>query len=69
LSIVYVSIKLRFGRWIFFRLQERKKGQKSWLLGPLVELASDLDSFKTPGARNGGQRQSAAEDFSSEWVC
>jgi hypothetical protein len=44
LSIVYISIKLqRFGSWIFFRLQVKKEGQKPQLLGPLVELASDLD--------------------------
>jgi hypothetical protein len=41
-SIVYISIKLRFGSWIFFRLQIKKEGQKPQLLGPLVKLASDL---------------------------
>jgi hypothetical protein len=46
LSIVYISIKLRFGSWIFFRFQVKKEGQKPSLLGPLVELASDLDSFE-----------------------
>jgi hypothetical protein len=28
LSIVYISIKLRFGSWIFLRLQVKKEGQK-----------------------------------------
>jgi hypothetical protein len=58
LSIVYISIKLqRFGSWIFFRLQVKKEGQIPWLLGPLVELASDLDSFNIdePEAINGGR--------------
>jgi hypothetical protein len=45
LSIVYISIKSRFGSWIFFRLQVKKEGPKSQLLGPLVELASDLDQL------------------------
>jgi hypothetical protein len=30
------------GIWIFFYLQVRRKGQKLYLLGPLVELLSDL---------------------------
>jgi hypothetical protein len=48
--IVYISIELqRFGSWIFFRLQVKKEGQKP-LLGPLVELASDL----TEGAQQLG---------------
>jgi hypothetical protein len=67
LTIVYISIKLqRFGSWIFFRLQVRKEGQKPWLLGSLVELASDLNSFNldVPGAINGGQQASTAGDNS-----
>jgi hypothetical protein len=36
----------------------KKEGQKPQLLGPLVELAPDLDSFNIdePGAINGGQQ-------------
>jgi hypothetical protein len=33
LSIAYISIKLRFGSWIFFCLQVKKEGQKHLLLG------------------------------------
>jgi hypothetical protein len=46
LSIVYISIKLqRFGSWIFFCLQVKKKGRTKTLVvePPLDELASDLN--------------------------
>jgi hypothetical protein len=37
----------RFGSWILLRLQVEKGegGQKACLLGPLIELALDLDSY------------------------
>jgi hypothetical protein len=44
----------------------KKKGQKPWLLGPLVELASDLESFNIdePGVINSSQQPSSAGDNS-----
>jgi hypothetical protein len=44
----------------------KKEGQKPYLLGSLVELASDMDSFNIdePGAINGGQQPSSAGDNS-----
>jgi hypothetical protein len=41
----YKIIKLqRIGSWILL-VEKRGRGQKTYLLGPLVELASDLDLF------------------------
>jgi hypothetical protein len=64
--------RLYFNKIITFRKLDllpssgKKEGQKHQLLGPLVELASDLDSFNIdePGAINGGQQPSSARDNS-----
>jgi hypothetical protein len=52
-SIICISIKFQcFESWIFFRLQVKRKRQKTYLMGHLVELVSELDSFniEMPGA-------------------
>jgi hypothetical protein len=49
LSIVYILIKLlRFGSWSLFRLQIKRGRTETLAVGPLVELASDLDDGKCP---------------------
>jgi hypothetical protein len=49
LSIVYISIKFKittFRKLDLLAYSGKKEGQKPYLLGPLLELATDLSRLK-----------------------
>jgi hypothetical protein len=53
LSIFYISIKFTFRKLDLLPSSGKKEGKKPYLLGPLVELASDLDQVREVGCPTG----------------